>query len=52
LQRLEFPKENNKLTTIAVSRQNYEVLRTMGKTGDSFNDVITNILNHLRSREE
>jgi predicted CopG family antitoxin len=36
-------KENavTKLTTISISRQNYEILRQMGQTGDSFNDVLS-----------
>jgi len=40
-------KENqtlNKLTTISISRSNYQILKNLGKTGDSFNDVLTEIL--------
>lgn len=33
-----------KLTTIAVTRENYQVLKELGRTGDSFNDVLTRIL--------
>ena len=34
---------NNKLTTIAISRENYFKLKNLGQTGDSFNDVLTKI---------
>ena len=44
--------ENNKLQTlgkynyktIAVSHSNYEILKGLGKTGDSFNDVLSKVL--------
>ena len=32
------------LKHIVVSRENYEKLKKLGNTGDSFNDVITRIL--------
>jgi predicted CopG family antitoxin len=32
------------LKTIAVSLENYENLKNLGKAGDSFNDVITNLI--------
>ncbi len=35
---------HEKLTTIAVTWENYQALRDLGKTGDSFNDVITKLL--------
>ena len=35
---------SEKLTTIAISRDNYERLRELGKTGDSFNNVLTSLL--------
>lgn len=34
-----------KLTTIAITEEIYEKLRDLGKTGDSFNDVITRLVN-------
>lgn len=34
-----------KLTTVAISEDVYEKLRELGKTGDSFNDVITKLVN-------
>lgn len=34
----------NKLTTISISKENYFILKGMGNTGDSFNDVLTRIL--------
>src|SRR6476620_10138689 len=36
---------HKKLTTISVSHANYLTLKELGKTGDSFNDVLTRILN-------
>ena len=35
---------NNKLTTISVSYENYLILKELGNTGDSFNDVLTRLL--------
>jgi predicted CopG family antitoxin len=32
------------LITIAITRENYQALKDLGKTGDSFNDVITKLL--------
>jgi predicted CopG family antitoxin len=32
------------LRTIAISIDNYQVLKNLGKAGDSFNDVITNLI--------
>jgi predicted CopG family antitoxin len=40
--------EANKLTTISVSRENYLTLKKLGSTGDSFNDVLTEILKKIR----
>jgi predicted CopG family antitoxin len=34
----------NKLTTIAISKENYYILKRMGQTSDSFNDVLSRIL--------
>ena len=34
----------SKLKTIAISAENYQELKSLGKAGDSFNDVITQIL--------
>jgi predicted CopG family antitoxin len=35
------------LKQIAVSEQNYLVLKSLGEAGDSFNDVITRLLRHM-----
>ena len=37
-------KIRNKLTTIAISKENYYILKRMGQTSDSFNDVLSRIL--------
>ena len=34
----------NKLTTIAISKENYFILKKMGQTSDSFNDVLSRLL--------
>ena len=39
------------LTTISISKDNYLVLKKMGQTGDSFNDVLTRILQQLQVEE-
>lgn len=33
---------------ISISESNYKTLKTMGQAGDSFNDVISDILTKLR----
>jgi predicted CopG family antitoxin len=35
---------HKKLTTISISQENYLILKRLGDTGDSFNDVLTRIL--------
>jgi predicted CopG family antitoxin len=35
------------LKQIAISRQNYETLKKLGGAGDSFNDVITELLKRM-----
>jgi predicted CopG family antitoxin len=41
-------KSNNKLTTIAVSKENYFALKRLGDAGDSFNDVVTEVLKKVK----
>ena len=36
---------------IAVDESNYEALRDLGRTPESFNDVITKLLRRVRNRE-
>jgi hypothetical protein len=40
-------KATSDLITIVVSRENYAKLRDLGKTGDSFNTVISRVLSNL-----
>jgi predicted CopG family antitoxin len=42
--KLENEIEARKLTTISVSKENYCILKKMGFTGESFNDVLERIL--------
>ena len=39
---------NKELKPIVVSLENYEKLRSLGRAGDSFNDVITEVLEKLK----
>jgi hypothetical protein len=36
-----------RLKQIAIDERNYELLRSLGKTSDSFNDVITELLRSM-----
>ena len=38
---------SNRLTTISISYENYYTLKRLGGAGDSFNDVLTNVLKKL-----
>ena len=37
-----------KLTTIAISEENYRILKSLGETGDSFNDVISELIKSVK----
>jgi predicted CopG family antitoxin len=37
-------EKSNKLTTISISKENYFILKKMGQTSDSFNDVVSRLL--------
>jgi predicted CopG family antitoxin len=37
-----------KLRQIAVSEENYPILKSLGKAGDSFNDVVSEMLKVLK----
>jgi predicted CopG family antitoxin len=41
-------KSRIKLTTIAVSEENYLALKRLGSAGDSFNDVVTEVLKKVK----
>jgi predicted CopG family antitoxin len=38
------------LTTISISVENYLALKQLGKTGDSFNNVITQLLRNISTQ--
>lgn len=42
-------KSSNRLTTIAVSKENYLALKRLGSAGDSFNDVVTEVIKQLKT---
>lgn len=39
---------SGKTTTICVSRRNHELLMTLGKKGDSFDDILTQVLDKIK----
>jgi predicted CopG family antitoxin len=40
-----------KLKQIAISEENYLILKSRGKTADSFNDVISEMLKTLKTQQ-
>ena len=42
---------NKNLKQIAVSEENYFILKRLGTAGDSFNDVITEVLKRVKEME-
>jgi hypothetical protein len=42
----------NRLTTITIRQNNYERLRNLGKTGETFNDVLTRILDQVERKKD
>jgi predicted CopG family antitoxin len=44
--------KSHKLTTISVSEENYLVLKRLGCAGDSFNDVLTEVLKKIKSLQQ
>ena len=43
----KYDDSNDKLKTIVVSKQNYDRLKALGFTGDSFNTVVGRMLDKL-----
>ena len=44
-------EKTNRLTTISISRDNRSILKRMGETSDSFNDVLTRLLKNNSALE-
>jgi hypothetical protein len=42
----------SKLTTVTIREDNYQRLRNLGKTGDTFNDVLTRVLDQVEGKDE
>jgi predicted CopG family antitoxin len=42
----------NKMHTIAIDDENYRTLKALGTVGESFNDVVTRLINIARRRVE
>jgi predicted CopG family antitoxin len=42
---------SSKLKHITVSERNYHILKRLGSAGDSFNDVVTEILKRLQQAQ-
>ena len=47
---LKISKQTEKLKQIAISNENYDRLKQLGHAGDSFNDVITDVLKRIGVR--
>jgi predicted CopG family antitoxin len=45
-------KDSKNFTTIAISNENYKLLKRYGKFGESFNDIVSNILKHSKPQKE
>ena len=41
----------NRLTTVTLRQDTYERLRNLGKTGETFNTVLTRVLDQLEGKE-
>jgi predicted CopG family antitoxin len=48
LQKLKENYENNTMKTIVVSRKNYNKLKELGFTGESFNTVVGRLLEQVK----
>ena len=46
---LQTQKQRTVLKMIAVSEDNYLVLKSLGRAGDSFNDVVTEVLKKVKN---
>jgi predicted CopG family antitoxin len=47
---LHVMSDNKKLHTIAIDKQNYEALRNLGYTGESFNTVINRLISSSKRK--
>lgn len=43
--------ESNKLTTISISKENYEKLKRLGYTSESFNTVVSRLLEQVKPED-
>ena len=41
----------NRLTTITIRQNNYQRLKNLGKTGDTFNDVLGRLLDQVEEKD-
>jgi predicted CopG family antitoxin len=44
--------DNNKLKAIVLSKENYEKLRRLGFTGESFNKVVSRLLQNVKEDKQ
>lgn len=42
----------NRLTTITIRQNNYERLKNLGKTGETFNDVLGRVLDQIEKESK
>ena len=45
-------KDSRQFTTIAISNENYQILKRYGEFGESFNDIVSKILNQSKIQVE
>ena len=45
-------KPENKRITIAISLDNYQILKKLGQTSDTFNEVLTKVLSQQNNQKE
>jgi len=45
-------KDSRHFTTIAISNENYRILKRYGEFGESFNDIVSKILNHSKPQKK
>ncbi len=46
------PKDRKELTTIQISKETREILKELGKKGETYDDIIRRLIELARSKEE
>ena len=45
-------KDSRQFTTIAISHENYQILKRYGEFGESFNDIVSKILTYSKLQKK